>query len=337
MAQVARHMAVIEANGLTKSFRTTKKAAGMSGAFRGLFRKDTEEVFAVRDVSFQVDEGEFVGFLGPNGAGKTTTLKILSGLLHPTSGQASVLGYTPWERKDGYRRKFALLLGQKNQLWWDLPARESFVLNAEIYGLARDEAARTTTELSELLGVKEQLGTPVRELSLGERMKCELIAALLHQPKVLFLDEPTIGLDVVSARAVRDFLRRHNKERRTTILLTSHYMADIQELCERVIVIDKGRIFFDGRLAEIVDRFADSKLVTMRFDSPVRPEGFDPARYGEVVESDAAGLKIKVQRDRVITVVKALLDELPVRDFGVEETPIEDVIRRMFQESKAAR
>lgn len=324
-------MALIEVHGLTKSFRTAKKQPGLKGAFKGLFSRDYETVPAVKDVSFSVKEGEFVGFLGPNGAGKTTTLKMLSGLLFPTTGTATVLGYTPWERKDGYRRQFALLLGQKNQLWWDLPARESLELNARIYGLTPKDSERTIGELSELLNVKDKLNTAVRELSLGERMKCELIAALLHQPKVLFLDEPTIGLDVVSAKVVREFLRRHNRERKTTILLTSHYMADIQELCERVVIIDKGVIFFDGLLAEVMDRFADYKLVTIRFDHPDKCEACDPTRYGEVVERGEDGLKLKVKRDRVIPVVKALLDELPVKDFSVEEVPIEDIIRQVFQ------
>ena len=324
-------MALIEVHGLTKSFRTAKKQPGLKGAFKGLFSRDYETVSAVKDVSFSVEEGEFVGFLGPNGAGKTTTLKMLSGLLFPTTGTATVLGYTPWERKDGYRRQFALLLGQKNQLWWDLPARESLELNARIYGLTPKDSERTIGELSELLNVKDKLNTAVRELSLGERMKCELIAALLHQPKVLFLDEPTIGLDVVSAKVVREFLRRHNREHKTTILLTSHYMADIQELCERVVIIDKGVIFFDGLLAEVMDRFADYKLVTIRFDHPDKCEACDPTHYGEVVERGEDGLKLKVKRDRVIPVVKALLDELPVKDFSVEEVPIEDIIRQVFQ------
>ena len=324
-------MSLIEVQGLTKSFRTAKKEPGLKGAFKGLFAREHTTVFAVKDVSFRVEEGEFVGFLGPNGAGKTTTLKMLSGLLHPTSGTASVLGYTPWERQDGYRRQFALLLGQKNQLWWDLPARESLELNARIYGLGKVESERTIAELAELLSVKDKLATAVRELSLGERMKCELIASLLHQPKVLFLDEPTIGLDVVSSKVVREFLRKHNRDRKTTILLTSHYMADIQELCERVVIIDKGTIFFDGRLEEVLDRFADHKLVTIRFDHADKCDTCDPARFGEVIERGEDGLKLKVKRDRVIPVVKALLDELPVKDFSVEEVPIEDIIRQVFQ------
>ena len=251
-------------NGLTKAFRTYKKQPGFAGAVRGLFRRRYEQTLAVKDVSFTIEPGELVGFLGPNGAGKTTTLKMLAGLLYPTSGSAQVLGYTPWERDDGYRRQFALLLGQKNQLWWDLPARESLELNAKIYGISSAALERTVAGMSELLGVRDKLNVSVRELSLGERTKMELIASLLHQPKVLFLDEPTIGLDVVSQKTVREFLREHNAKQKTTILLTSHYMNDIQELCKRVIIIDHGTIFFDGRLSDIVDRFADSKLITIQ-------------------------------------------------------------------------
>ena len=230
-------MPVIQVQGLTKSFRTYKKRPGLIGAFKGLFHREYEMTVAAKDVSFAIEEGELVGFLGPNGAGKTTMLKMLAGLLYPTHGTARVLGYVPWERKDGYRRQFALLLGQKNQLWWDLPARESLELNARIYGIPRESFERTVAEMTELLAVRDKLNVMVRELSLGERMKMELIAALLHQPKVLYLDEPTIGLDVVSQKTVREFLRHHNSSRKTTILLTSHYMTDIQELCQRVIII----------------------------------------------------------------------------------------------------
>ncbi|MDB6018494.1 MAG: transporter [Pedosphaera sp.] len=320
----------IQVRGLTKAFRTYKKEPGFGGALKGLFHRRYEQTFAVKDVNFSVAPGELVGFLGPNGAGKTTTLKMLAGLLYPTSGEAHVLGYVPWERNDGYRRQFALLLGQKNQLWWDLPARESLDLNAKIYGIPRASFERTVAEMTELLGVKDKLNVMVRELSLGERMKMELIAALLHQPKVLFLDEPTIGLDVISQKTVREFLREYNAKQKTTILLTSHYMADIQELCRRVIIIDHGTIFFDGLLSDVVDRFADFKLITIHCDgAPARPKE-SLAQYGELVEQNADSLKFKVKRDRVIPVCKALLDDLPVSDIDIEEVPIEDVIRQIF-------
>jgi len=323
-------MAVIEVSGLTRTFRTYKKQPGFAGAVKGLFHREYEQTVAVNEVKFTVEAGELVGFLGPNGAGKTTTLKMLAGLLYPTAGSARVLGYVPWKRDDGYRRQFALLLGQKNQLWWDLPARESLELNAKIYGIPADRFERTVAEMTELLGVKDKLNVSVRELSLGERMKMELIASLLHQPKVLFLDEPTIGLDVVSQKIVREFVRDYNAKHQTTILLTSHYMADIQELCDRVIIIDHGKIFFDGRLSEILDRFADFKLVTIHCDSAAACSADGLAKYGEVVEKAPGSIKLKVKRDRVIPVCKALLDELPVGDIDIQEVPIEDVIRQIF-------
>jgi len=323
-------MPVIEVSNLTKAFRTYKKQPGFAGAVRGLFHRQYERTLAVNDVSFKIEPGELVGFLGPNGAGKTTTLKMLAGLLYPTSGTAKVLGYTPWERADGYRRQFALLLGQKNQLWWDLPARESLELNAKIYGIPQDRFERTVAEMSEMLTVHDKLNVSVRELSLGERMKMELIASLLHEPKVLFLDEPTIGLDVTSQKTVRDFIRRHNAERQTTILLTSHYMADIQALCERVIIIDHGKTFFDGKLSEIVDRFADFKLVTIQCEKANEYPAEKLAGYGEVVEKTTGAITLKVKRDRVIPACKALLDELPVTDIDIQEVPIEDVIRQIF-------
>jgi len=323
-------MPAIEATGLTKTFRTYKKQRGFGGAIKGLFRREYEQTVAVKDVSFKIEPGELVGFLGPNGAGKTTTLKMLAGLLYPASGSAKVLGYVPWERDDGYRRQFALLLGQKNQLWWDLPASESLDLNAKIYGISAAELERTVTEMTELLGVKDKLNVSVRELSLGERMKMELIASLLHKPRVLLLDEPTIGLDVISQKTVREFLRNHNATQKTTILLTSHYMADIQELCERVIIIDHGTIFFDGKLSEVLDRFADFKLITIQCDGAANLPAENLQKYGEVVEQSAGSIRLKVKRDRVIPICKALLDEVPVTDIDIQEVPIEDVIRSIF-------
>ena len=320
----------IEVQGLTKTFRTYRKQPGFAGALKGLFRRKYELVPAVKDVSFQIQTGELVGFLGPNGAGKTTTLKMLAGLLYPSAGSARVLNYVPWERQDGYRRQFALLLGQKNQLWWDLPARESLELNARIYGIPDSDFQRRLGELTELLQVKEKLAVMVRELSLGERMKMELIAALLHRPKVLFLDEPTIGLDVVSQQTVREFLREYNTNHQTTILLTSHYMADIRALCRRVIIIDKGTIFFDGELAEVVDRFADFKVITIQTAETPGMVNVDLSNYGEIVERTSQQLKLKVKRDRVIPVCKDLLDKLPVTDIDIQEVPIEDVIRQIF-------
>ncbi len=323
-------MPAIEVNALTKAFRTYKKQPGFKGALRGLFRRRYEQTLAVKDVGFAIQAGELVGFLGPNGAGKTTTLKMLAGLLYPTSGSARVLNYIPWQREDGYRRQFALLLGQKNQLWWDLPARESLELNAQIYGIPPATMRHRVDEMSEWLAIRDKLDVSVRELSLGERTKMELMAALLHRPKVLFLDEPTIGLDVVSQKNVREFLRAHNRKEKTTILLTSHYMADIQELCERVIIIDHGRIFFDGRLSDVVDRFADSKLVTIQCEGAGDCSAEQLAGYGEVLEQNPGTIQLKIKRERVIATCKALLDELPVTDIDIQEVPIEEVIRRIF-------
>jgi len=327
---------VIQVQGLTKHFRTYKKEPGLIGAVKGLFRRKHEIVRAVQDISFAIEPGELVGFVGPNGAGKTTTLKMLAGLLYPTAGTAQVLGYVPWERPDGYRRQFALLLGQKNQLWWDLPARESFELNRHIYGIDPKDFERTINELSALLGVEDKLAVMVRELSLGERMKMELIAALLHRPRVLLLDEPTLGLDVVSQKTVRDFLRHHNATTRTTVLLTSHYMADIEALCKRVIIIDHGRLFFDGQLDEVLERYADDKLITLELAGGEAPSPAHLARHGEVLELSAARVQLRVRREQVIPVCKALLDELPVKDIDIEETPIEEIVRRIFSRSTAS-
>ncbi len=323
-------MPLIEVQALTKAFRTYKKEPGFGGAVRGLFHRRYQQTLAVDHVSFTVEQGELVGFLGPNGAGKTTTLKMLSGLLHPSGGSARVLGFVPWERQDGYRRQFALLLGQKNQLWWDLPARESLELNGRIYGLHPHAFQRTVDELTDLLAVRDKLDVMVRELSLGERMKMELIASLLHQPKVLFLDEPTIGLDVVSQKTVREFLRHYNASQKTTILLTSHYMTDIQELCQRVIIIDKGKISFDGRLGEIIDRFADFKILTISWLTGASFPAVDFSRYGQLVENSPNRIQLKVKRDHVIAVCKELLDKVPVNDIDIQEVPIEEVIRQLF-------
>src|SRR5215831_5192506 len=272
-------MAIIEAAGLTKTYRVAQKKPGFLGAVRGLFRRQYKEVEAVEDVSFAIEPGEMVAFLGPNGAGKTTTLKMLSGLIYPTTGTARVLGFVPWDRADAFRLQFALVMGQKNQLWWDLPAADSFQLHREIYSLPADQFERTLAELTELFAVRELTRQPVRELSLGERMKMELIAALLHQPRLLLLDEPTIGLDVVAQVTIQRCLREYNQARGVTVLLTSHYMRDVEALCKRVLVITHGHLVYDGALAGITEQFGRHKLVKLQFaeEAPV-----DLARFGEV-------------------------------------------------------
>jgi ABC-2 type transport system ATP-binding protein len=323
----------IEVRALTKIYRTYQKEAGFWGALKGLVHRRYKETAAAKNVSFTVQEGELVGFLGPNGAGKTTVLKMLSGLLFPTSGEARVLGFTPWKRQNDFKRQFALVLGQKNQLWWDLPASESLELNRVIYGLDPKQARQTIDELTELLDVRDQLDVMVRELSLGERMKMELIAALLHQPRVLFLDEPTIGLDVVSQKKVREFLRDYTTRRRITTLLTSHYMQDIEELCERVIIIDHGTVFFDGALQDVIDRLATHKMMTL-----VRRKGFagaDLSAYGEVLERNDNEVKLKIPRGNIVAVSQDLISKLQVDDFTVEDVPIEEIIREVFANRKA--
>lgn len=318
---------IIEVHELSKSFRTYKKEDGLAGAFKGLFHRKHTETKAVDRASFSVSEGEFVGFLGPNGAGKTTVLKMLSGLLQPTSGTASVLGFNPSKRPSELKRQFALLMGQKNALWWDLPARESLELNRAIYGIDRKEFESRVNELIDLLDVRDKMGVMVRELSLGERMKMELIAALLHRPKVLFLDEPTIGLDVMSQKKVREFLREYNARHKVVTLLTSHYMQDIEELCKRVILIDHGKIFFDGSLEDVVNRFTSTKIIEADFSTSL-PGSFIPP--GTVLERNPLQIKIEVPRAEVPQACAALLAGGMVVDLSVSEVPIEEVIRRVF-------
>jgi len=324
---------MIEVQNLTRIFRTYKKQPGFWGGVKGLFNRKYDETAAAKDVSFSIAEGEFVGFLGPNGAGKTTTLKMLSGLIFPTSGTARVAGFDPTKRENAYRRIFALVLGQKNQLWWDLPAIESFTLLKAIYGLDADEYKKTLDELVQLLGVKEKLNVMVRELSLGERMKMELIAALIHRPKVLFLDEPTIGLDVVSQRAVRLFLRDYNRRHRVTIILTSHYMADIKELCERVIVIHKGRKIYDGALDRL-ESGSDSRKKIVRFIPKDATFGESwRSTFGDTTRAEDGSYTLRVPGDDIVAVAQEVLAAGPVADITIEDVPLEDIIAELFKVS----
>ncbi len=327
-------MSAIEASGLTKVYRTYRKESGLWGSVKGLVRRKHDETRAADNISFTIEEGELVGFLGPNGAGKTTVLKMLSGLLNPTSGEARVLGFVPWERRDEMKRQFSLLMGQKNALWWDLPAQESLELNRAIYGIDRNRFKKVVNGLADLLEVQDKMNVMVRELSLGERMKMELISALIHEPRVLFLDEPTIGLDVVSQQRVREFLRQYNAEHRIVTMLTSHYMQDIEELCDRVIVIDHGKIFFDGPLSDIIDRFSGHKIISLTFEEK---QERDFASFGEVVEQTPASVQLKVPRAKVTEVARQLLSACSVSDINVQELPVEDVIRQLFGEHSAER
>ncbi|HWX18079.1 MAG TPA: ATP-binding cassette domain-containing protein [Chthoniobacterales bacterium] len=320
-------MSAIEAHNLTKVYRTYRKERGLWGSIKGLVRRRHDETRAADNVSFQIDEGEFVGFLGPNGAGKTTVLKMLSGLLNPTSGDARVLGFIPWERRNEMKRQFSLLMGQKNALWWDLPAQESLELNRAIYGIDRARFSKVVGGLAELLEVQDKMNVMVRELSLGERMKMELISALIHEPRVLFLDEPTIGLDVVSQKRVREFLRIYNEEHRIVTMLTSHYMQDIEELCPRVIIIDHGKIFFDGPLTSIIDRFSGYKILSLTFENQATR---DFSEFGQVIEQTPVSVQLKVPRARVTETCRQLLEACSVSDINVQELPVEEVIRQLF-------
>lgn len=324
-------MAIIQIRGLRKSYRVYQKQEGLLASVRGLFHREFREVNAVRGIDLDVEEGEFVAFLGPNGAGKTTTLKLLSGVISPTDGEATVMGFTPWQRANEYRRRFALVMGQKNQLWWDLPAAESFRLHQQIYRIEPAEFDRTVAELSELFGIEGLLNQPVRELSLGERMKMELAAALLHTPEVLFLDEPTIGLDVVAQHNIQQFLRDYQQRRKTTILLTSHYMKDVAALCRRVVIIAQGQIMYDGSLEGIVDRFSSHKILTLQFANDTMPS--DLAPFGDVLNIEPPKAKLKVEREEIARVLSTVLDRHTIEDVSVEDPPLEEVIAEMFAAS----
>lgn len=319
---------IIEVERLSRQFRVYRKHEGLRAALINLFHREFTLVEAVREVSFQIEEGEIVGFLGPNGAGKTTTLKLLSGLIYPTSGTARVLGHIPWKRENSYRRRFSLVMGQKNQLWWDLPAQESFRLHQAIYRIPQAEFDRRVDELTALLEVRRLVSQPVRELSLGERMRMELIASLLHHPRVLFLDEPTIGLDVVSQKRVQQFLKYYQQEHKITVVLTSHYMKDVEALCKRVIIVDEGEIRHDGSLAEVIDRFSQHKVLSLVFRNGSIPR--DLERYGQPLQSDMPYVKLNVDRNRIAEVLGSLLNEYDVDDVTVHDRPLEDVFAEMF-------
>jgi len=328
-----RSMPVIEIENLSKSYRIYQKQEGLLAAVRGLFSREYRDVEAVRSVNLTVEQGEFVAFLGPNGAGKTTTLKLLSGVITPTSGTARVMGHIPWKRENSYRRRFALVMGQKNQLWWDLPAQESFRLHQEIYRIAPEQFDHTRDELVDLLGVGKLLRQPVRELSLGERMKMELIAALLHSPEVLFLDEPTIGLDVIAQHNIQTFLRHYQQLRKITILLTSHYMKDVAALCRRVVIIAQGQIMYDGSLSGIVDKFSGHKVVTLQLAEDHVP--VDWSRYGELLDVQSPKVRLKINRQTVPEVLAHILANNAIEDVSVEDPPLEEVISQVFTEAGA--
>ncbi len=325
-------MNAIVVKNLEKTYKVYQKNEGVFASVKGLWRRDYKTVHAVSDVSFTIGQGEIVAFLGPNGAGKTTTLKLLSGLIFPSAGSATVLGHVPWKRENEYRRRFSLVMGQKNQLWWDLPAQESFRLHKEIYRIDPQEYTRRIDELTSLLEVRHLIGQPVRELSLGERMRMELIAALLHRPDVLLLDEPTIGLDVVSQRRVQEFLKYYQIEQKTTVVLTSHYMKDVEALCKRAVIINQGSIKHDGPLSDILDRFSNYKIMDVQFDGDDMPRDF--SQWGEVIENEAPRVKLKVPRNKIPEILSSLLSKYRILDVGVQERPLEEVIAEVFTEHK---
>ena len=321
---------IIEVNSLSRSFKQYKKEPGMIGSIKSFFNRQYYEVTAVDNVSFEVAAGEMIGFIGPNGAGKTTTLKMLSGILHPSSGDVKVLGYRPFKRQKEFQKQFSLVMGQKSQLWWDLPPLESFILNKEIYEVPSKEFRNNLAELTELLNAKEFLEVPVRKLSLGQRMKCELIASLLHKPKLLFLDEPTIGLDVVVQKNLRQFLKEYNRKHNITMLLTSHYMDDVEELCKRIIIISDGGIIFDGRLNELLDKYVTEKHLKLVFKQKTDISALQ--KYGEVIEhsEDQLVATLLVSKSEHTQIAGQILQVFEVDDLDISEVNLEEVIAKIF-------
>ncbi|MGF1486154.1 MAG: ATP-binding cassette domain-containing protein [Prochloraceae cyanobacterium] len=323
-------MIVVE--NLTKIYPVAVKQPGLKGTLKHFFNRTYREVKAVQNVSFKIEPGEIVGFLGPNGAGKTTTLKMLTGLIYPSSGTVKVAGYFPYRRQNKFLQKMSLVMGQKQQLLWDLPALDSLKINAAVYNIPEKEFSRRLNELSEMLSLQEKLDRPVRKLSLGERMKAELLAALIHHPQVLFLDEPTLGLDVNAQAAVRDFLKEYNQRYQATILLTSHYMADITALCKRVMLIYRGSLIYDGLLEGLLERFAPWRQVRVELAQTL-PES-KLVRYGEIETQEGAEVRFLVPREKLTSTISQILAELEVLDLSVSDPPIEEIIARLFDRGK---
>ena len=318
---------------LSKNFEVIEKKPGLIGSISSLITPTKKTIRALKEISFTIMKGELVGFIGPNGAGKTTTLKILSGLLYPTAGFIQILGYDPWKRDPAFLKQISLVMGQKNQLWWDLPAIDSLELNRAIYEIPDHTYKESLTELVELLEVKKLLYTPVRKLSLGQRMRLELIAALIHRPKVLFLDEPTIGLDVIAQQKVRDFIFDYNRRFQATIMLTSHNMDDLMDLAKRVIVLDKGQILFDGNLKELINQFAKEKIIKVLLSKEADIKKLD--EIGKVKKFEFPSATLSIPREVAAVAASEILQNFPVADMTIEEEPIEEIIRRVFRGEKA--
>ncbi|WP_423805274.1 ABC transporter ATP-binding protein [Paenibacillus illinoisensis] len=315
--------------GLSKSFKYYEKELGLKKSLKNLVRRKSLIKEAVSEISLVIEQGEMVGFLGPNGSGKTTTLKMLSGILYPTSGQATVLGYVPWERKKEFKMQFSIVMGQKSQLWWDLPANESLYLNKCIYEVEDKPYNLVLNELTEMLDVKDLLNIQVRRLSLGERMKMELIASLIHRPKVIFLDEPTIGLDLISQKRIREFLKYYNEQTKATVILTSHYMADIEDLCKRAIIINQGKIVYDGDLRRVNELLHAKKIIKLQFTDEVPRQALSD--YGTITQHDGMNAVMEIDKHDLQRLSKMILDRFPILDFTVEDIPVERGIESLYQ------
>lgn len=322
------NLKAIKVNELCKQFDYYEKQQGLQGSLKNLFSRKKLVKEAVQNLSFSIEQGEIVGFLGPNGAGKTTSLKMLSGILYPTSGEADVLGYTPWQRKNEFKRQISIIMGQKNQLWWDLPAIESMYLNKQIYEISDADYKKRLYEMTELLGVDSLLNIQVRRLSLGERMKMEIIAALLHQPKILFLDEPTIGLDIISQKNIRTFLKKYNQEEGVTILLTSHYMDDISDLCKRSIIINHGNVIYNDNTDKIGQLMGNKKIIKLKLSKPMKD---DFSKYGLVKEQLDDEVTIEAKKENINEIISELIKNYSLLDFSIEDLPIEDGIALLYQ------
>lgn len=320
---------IIQVTDLKKTFTSFKKKEGLKASFKDFFKREKITTEALKGISFEINKGEFIGFLGPNGAGKTTTLKMLTGILTPSSGEAKILGHIPWKRENTFKKKFSFIMGQKGQLWWDLPPLDSYELFKHIYEIPEEKYKKNLKFLTELLQIEDIIEIQTRKLSLGQRMKAELVGALIHGPEILFLDEPTIGLDVVAQHSIREFLKAYNKETKATIILTSHYMEDIKRLCERVIIIDHGSLIYDGTYKHLTQKFAQDKTVELSLNKKVAR--LDLEKYGTILELNEDSVTLSVPRERSTKLIAEMMEKLPIEDISVHERTMEDIVSEIFQ------
>ena len=322
-------MSVVSASHLVKHFTINSKSPGLAASLKAIIKPTQKVVKAVDDISFTLDKGELVGFIGPNGAGKTTTLKCLSGLLHPSSGEVKVLGFIPFQRQREFLKQIGFVMGQKNQLWWDIPPQETFLLHKAIYEIEDKDYRKRTEFFFDVLDIGDVVSTPTKKLSLGQRMKCEFVAALLHSPQVIFLDEPTIGLDVVATQKIRKFIKEYNREFKATIILTSHNMADVEQLCNRLIIIDDGQIYYDGLLDDLTGQYRQIKILKFIFEKPIKREMIQ--KYGEYRRIDAYKYTLSLPKNQALKVAGEILTQFPVVDLSISDTPIEEIISQIYQ------